>query len=83
MTRRFAKEFNPVPVGTVCLELPDLAFGIRLEQDGPDDFRVVYGKQIDERLNYENAAQRLGEAIMHALACDARLDNSTPGEEDR
>ncbi len=59
----------------VCFELETLAFPIRLEQLGVDRFQVVYGKQIDSELPYGRAAAKLGEAIMHALACDDKLDN--------
>lgn len=60
----------------ICLELNDLPFGITLSQTGIDKFTVQYGKQIKERLNYHNAALELGSCIMHALACDGKLDNN-------
>lgn len=59
-----------------CLKLNDLAFPIVLKQVGPDNFTVVYGKQVEKGLTYTRAASELGNAIMHALACDDRLDNS-------
>lgn len=49
---------------------------IVLSQQGKDNFTVAYGKQIDARLPYAEAAAKLGEAIMHALACEGKLDNS-------
>lgn len=49
---------------------------IRLEQEGPDDFTVSYGLQVKEHLSYGKAAKELGSCIMHALACEWKLDNS-------
>ena len=54
------------------------AWPIELRQAGPEDFTVVYGKQVEENLTYAAAATRLGCAIMHALACEGKLDNSDP-----
>jgi hypothetical protein len=48
---------------------------IRLTQQGINDFSVHYGVQVDAELRYEQAARRLGEAIMHHAACESRLDN--------
>jgi hypothetical protein len=58
----------------VCIEL-DLAFPVRLLQFGRDDFTVVYGLQIKSGLNYTDAAYEFGCCVMHALACDGKLDN--------
>lgn len=57
-----------------------IGFYIALEQAGPDDFCVRYGRQIDEGLSYSQAASKLGQAIMHALSCDALVDNREKGE---
>lgn len=51
------------------------AWPIKLVQTGIDRFEVHYGKQIDKGLTYPDAAAKLGEAIMHALACQGDLDN--------
>jgi hypothetical protein len=61
---------------TLCHETPGLAFPIQLLQAGPDDFTVIYGKQVRTGLTYARAASEYGEAIFHALACDGKLDNS-------
>ena len=53
---------------------------ISLIQTGVDRFTVKYFKQIKERLTYSQAALELGACIMHALACDGKLDNREPGE---
>lgn len=65
---------------TLCHKTIDLAFTVTLEQLGKDRFRVTYGKQIDTDLNYAQAAAKYGQAIMHALACDGRLDSRMKGE---
>lgn len=59
-----------------------LAFPIQLWQAAPDQFKVVYGLQVDAGLDYADAASKLGECIMHALALANRLDNRTPAEAD-
>jgi hypothetical protein len=53
---------------------------IKLEQAGVDNFRVTYGKQVDANLDYGEAAAKLGQAIMHWLACEGQLDNREKGE---
>lgn len=47
---------------------------IRLYQLGPD-FAVQYGQQLDHGLDYAEAAAKLGQAMMHALACEGRIDD--------
>lgn len=64
-----------VTLGTVA------GFGISLEQHGLDNFAVRYGKQLDgPGLTYADAAAKLGQAFMHALACEGRIDNRTKSE---
>ncbi len=65
---------------TIVWETTQLAFPICLIQTGVDRFVVQYGKQVDSNLCYRDAASKLGEAIMHALACDDKLDNRTKEE---
>lgn len=50
-------------------------YPIRLEQYSANSmrFRVTYGKQVDDRLDYADAAAKLGEAIMHCAACDGKF----------
>ena len=61
---------------TIVLGNTAFRFGILLEQYGIDNFAVRYGKQLDwPGLNYADAAAKLGEAFMHALACGGRIDN--------
>lgn len=63
-----------------CWETNELGFPVRLDQRGRDNFRVVYGKQIYDHLTYGQAALKLGASIMHALACQGKLDNREKGE---
>lgn len=64
----------------ICDYRSDLAFPVALLQTGVDRFTVQYGLQIKTGLNYARAAAEYGECVMHALACDGRLDNRTKGE---
>ena len=57
----------------------DTAYPIELSQRGPDDFCVIYGKQVKATLTYAEAAHEFGECLFHALACDGKLDNNTKG----
>ncbi len=63
-----------------CYRVNINVWPIVLEQDGPNDFTVRYGQQVRDGLHYTAAARELGAAIMHALACEDRLDNRMPGE---
>ncbi len=53
---------------------------VRLIQNGVDSFTVTYGKQTKSKLNYAQAALEYGACIMHALACEGKLDNRDKGE---
>lgn len=55
----------------------DGAFPIKLEQHETRArlFRVTYGQEVDDRLSYSDAARHLGEALLHCLACESKLDN--------
>jgi hypothetical protein len=44
-------------------------------------FRVNYGLQESCGLSYAQAAVELGQCILHALACDGKLDNNEDGDE--
>ena len=57
----------------VCFEISNFAYPIRLVQIGANEFRVDYGVS-ETGGNYEQAALALGKSIMHALACDSKLD---------
>lgn len=62
----------------VCIDLESLT--VTLTQQGKDRFSVRYGRQVKSDLAYGKAACELGAAIMHALACDEKLDNRERGE---
>lgn len=68
----------------VCFELKDGPFsyadGVVLIQNGIDNFTVKYGKSVKAGLSYNKAALNLGASIMHALACEGKLDNREKGE---
>lgn len=81
------KPFTATAQGIAPVKLPHgklcdvrAGLGVRLIQQGKDLFAVVYGRQIKERLNYAEAASEYGACIMHALACDGKLDNRKKGE---
>lgn len=58
----------------LCFEVTIGGFDIKLYQTGKT-FDVVYGRQISTSLSYERATDELGQCILHALACEGRLDN--------
>jgi hypothetical protein len=62
------------------LAVYDGPFPISIHQNGFDNFAVVYGLQVKNKLTYDEAALELGACLMHALACDERLDNRTKSE---
>lgn len=68
-------------LGRICWQTGkgELYGRIELYQRGVDRFAVAYGVQV-ERVNYHDACAKLGQAIMHALACDSIIDNREPGE---
>ncbi len=41
-------------------------------------FAVVYGLQVDQHLNYATACAKLGQALMHHLACEGIISNEGP-----
>lgn len=67
-----------------CFQYGPEAYGeaatVTLYQEGVDRFRVTYGRQRQGRLTYGEAAKKLGEAIMHDLACEGLLVNRERGE---
>jgi len=58
----------------------EIGWTIKLEQTGLDSFTVTYGAEVQPRLDYASAAEALGQCIMHALACEDKLDNRAKGE---
>jgi len=48
---------------------------VTLKQRGRDNFLVRYGMQVEAGLTYSAACAKLGQALMHQLACDGDLTN--------
>lgn len=61
-----------------CFETVIAGFPIVLEvenlQLGSLEFQVTYGLQVHKGLSYSKAAHELGRCILHALACEGKLD---------
>ncbi len=51
----------------------DIQFGVTLYQTSKNFFAVLYGKQLKEKLTYEEAATEFGLCIMHALTCEGKI----------
>lgn len=51
----------------------DLPHALSLWQFGYDNFTVIYGKQIRRDLTYSAAAEEYGLCLMHALACQGKM----------
>lgn len=49
-------------------------FTITLEQRESGKFRVTYGKQVRDYLDYADAACDLGKCLMHDIACSGQMD---------
>lgn len=41
----------------------------------PAIYMVAYGQQIKDNLDYWGACKELGSCIMHALACEGKLES--------
>ena len=69
------------PLGKkLCATFAIAGMPIMLHQEAKDRFTVTYWKQVTGGLAYDQAASELGSCVMHALACDGRLDTRA-GEE--
>jgi hypothetical protein len=51
-----------------------IEFPIKVEQYSNGSFKVTYGDQVDDDLNYVDAAKELGLSIFHGLASQGKLD---------
>ncbi len=60
-----------------CFETTMAGFEIKLEQAANGKLWVTYGKQESGHDSYQQAAQALGAAIMHAAACEGSLTSDT------
>jgi len=60
-------------VKTKIFETELAGFPITVTQDSKTKFTVTYGKEVKSNLNYILAAEKLGYAIFHALACEGKI----------
>lgn len=58
-----------------CFKTTIAGFPIELKQQSKHKFTVIYGSQVTKDLVYDEAANELGYAIMHGLACEGKFDN--------
>lgn len=47
---------------------------VSLQQRGPDDFLVRYGKEVHAELTYGQACRQLGRCLFHQFACSSEID---------
>jgi hypothetical protein len=65
----------------ICFQTKLASFPIKLEQSKSGKvFKITYGLQINTTWSYSEAAALLGQAIMHAAACEGLLDNEAPND---
>ena len=58
----------------LCFKLETPAgYTIKLHQRRRDCFRVTYGSEVHDNLDYATACYRLGQAIMHASTCVGKV----------
>ena len=63
---------------TMCFSTMLAGYEIKLMQHGKNRYSVSYGQQFNCDLTYSEACSALGASIMHALACEGKLDNEEP-----
>ena len=63
--------------GKLAFETEVSGFPVRIYQNEKRNgsFAVQYGKQMDHHLSYSDACSKLGEALLHGLACEGLVDN--------
>lgn len=59
----------------VCMRDADLWLKIEQQTNRKALFRVTYGLQVNDELTYEEACNKVGEAILHALCCNGQATN--------
>lgn len=59
----------------LCYHTVIAGLTIELRQWGKDAFTVQYGKAVTGKISYQQACLDLGASIIHALACEGKLDN--------
>lgn len=49
-------------------------YEVKLEQHSDHSFRVSYGGQVSDNLNYIVATKVYGECVFHSLACVGKIE---------
>ncbi len=55
-------------------KITTMEYPISLKISRSGRFQVVYGKQITKDLTYDEACCNLGQALMHALSLEGKMD---------
>lgn len=63
----------------LILSVNTLDFPVNLEQHDNGFFRVSYGLDISDHLDYISAAHRFGECVLHSATCEGLLSDNTQG----
>lgn len=58
-----------------CFKIESLPYPLTLEQYPNGDFKITYGQEITENLDYASATLVFGQCFFHALSCAGKLDN--------
>ncbi len=66
---------KPKPKPQPIWRCGNIAFPLELSRTGRNRYTVQYGKQVKAGLDYLQAASELGVCLMHALACEGKVDS--------
>lgn len=70
----YTPEFD-TPLGGKLIPLNEAGdTRVELRRTGRGRFSVAYGKEIHQDCTYEQAAQKLGEALLHRATCAGHMD---------
>lgn len=58
------------------MQICNLNWPISLEQDKDGSFTVSYGVDVRQGLTWQQAAKRIGDSIMHSLACESIIEDT-------
>lgn len=56
------------------IEIPH-QYPIKLEQHANGTFRVTYGAEVKDHLDFEDAPHEFGRCVFHALACAGLMND--------
>lgn len=65
-------------VHTVAIEHQ---YPVELHQREDGSFRVTYGSEQEDNMDYIRAAEQFGYCVFHALTCAGQIDNETDTDE--